>query len=424
MDDSHRLGSDELVLGHDSILHGTRRWPLILLALILCGLIAVTALIVHVKTGPRQPRSGDLLLELGPLPVVEPIILQPVSPEFAVDANLKIPLVKGPNPAAMPFRIGLSGTDADKATDCLAAAIYYEAGNESLFGQMAVAQVVLNRVRHPAFPKTVCGVVFQGSERRTGCQFSFTCDGSMARRQPSLSVWQRLRGISISMLSGGVYAPVGNATHYHANYVLPYWSASMEKVWVEGPHIFYRWAGGWGSPRAFVGHYRGGELGLVKPKPVIDIGVNGLPTEQLPVVPLDAQIVTKAISTGSTTAADQEHGQFILRLDPALDPLQLPLLAQQACGKRDYCKVLGWSDPKTMPKGFPIADEQLASMSFSYLRIKGQGFEKALWNCAIFPRPDKKQCIRERVVVEKPFDPTRLKREQVSPPAPGSDPLP
>ncbi len=416
--DSHRLETDELFLGHESVVKAAKRWPLVLLGVLLCLLIATTALVVHIKTGPRSSRPGDLLLELGPMPAVEPIKLQPVSPEFALDANAKIPLVTGPNPAAQPFSIGQSGTDAERAADCLASTIYYEAGNESLEGQMAVAQVVLNRVRHPAFPNTVCGVVFQGSERRTGCQFSYTCDGSMARRQPSASVWQKLRGIAISMLSGGVFAPVGNATHYHADYVLPYWSSSMEKVWVEGPHIFYRWAGGWGSPRAFVGRYKGGEMGLVKPKPIVPIGVNGLPVAGQPLTPLSDQIVEKAVATGATTAADQERGQFILRLDPALDPLQLPLLAQQACGARDYCKVLGWSDPKTMPKGFPIAEDKLASMSFSYLRIKGQGFEKALWNCAVFPRPDKKQCIRERIVVEKPFvGPKRSKDSEAPSPA-------
>jgi Cell Wall Hydrolase len=399
----HIVHSTELILGNESAVPSIRRGPVIVLGVIMMVVIAAAALVPRLLTNRGAGRYSDLSLELGPLPVVEPFIIRSVSPEVAREANAQIPMIAGLVPPAKPFRIGTSGTDVERAVDCLASTIYYEAGNETLGGQMAVAQVVLNRVRHPAFPKTVCGVVFQGSERRTGCQFSFTCDGSMASRRPSDAVWQRMRGIAISMLSGGVYAPVGNATHYHADYVLPYWSSSLEKVWVEGVHIFYRWAGGWGSPRAFVGRYAGKEQGLIiRPKP-LDIGVNGLPTPGQPVVPLNAKIVEQAVATGATTAADVERGQYILRLDPALDPSQLPILAQQACGARDYCKVLGWSDVKKMPKGFPVPEEQLASMSFSYLRIKGQGFEKALWNCAIFPRTDKKQCIRERVVEEIPL---------------------
>ncbi len=388
------------MLDHASILRSVRRGPLIAIAL-LTLLLMGAAFLVHRAWADQARHSGeDLTLDLGPLPIVEPFAVRPVSAAFAREVNAKMPLTAAPVPAAKPFSIATGLTDAERATDCLAATIYYEAGNETLAGQMAVAQVVLNRVRHPAFPKTVCGVVFQGSERRTGCQFSYTCDGSMISRRPSAATWQRLRLLAASMLGGLVYAPVGNATHYHADYVLPAWSARLEKVWVEGVHIFYRWAGGWGSPRAFVGHYAGGEAGLVKPSPVVT-GLDGLPVEGLPLAPLDTKIVEKAVATGATTASDIERGQYILRLDPALDPAQLPILAQQACGIRDYCKVLGWSDPKLMPTGFPIPEEQLASMSFSYLRIKAQGFEKALWNCAIFPRQDKKQCIRLRVVVDQ-----------------------
>ena len=117
-------------------------------------------------------------------------------------------------------------------------------------GQRAVAQVVLNRVRHPAFPNSICGVVFEGSTRATGCQFTFTCDGSMSYAAvPSL--WHRARKVAEAALSGYVYKPVGYATHYHANYVMPYWAPTLTKSLVAGAHIFYRWPGGWGRPAAF-----------------------------------------------------------------------------------------------------------------------------------------------------------------------------
>ncbi len=391
----------ELILADHHILQEVKRGPMLLifgmLAVVLLGTHFLSQLAFH-----PPKRAGDMTLELGPMPLVEPVTIKPVPPELARTTNAQIPVSAAPIPAAKPFRLGAGGIDAGKAIDCLAATIYYEAANEPLNGQLAVAQVVLNRVRHPAFPKTVCGVVFQGSERKTGCQFSFTCDGSMASRKPSPSMWDRMKGIAATMLAGHVYAPVGNATHYHADYVVPYWSAQMEKVRIEGAHIFYRWAGGWGSPRAFVGRYAGSEQGLTRPRPDAPSSLT-LPALPIETKPLAASVVAKAVATGATTAADIERGQFILRADPALDPAQLPILAQQACGDRDYCKVLAWSDPKKMPKGFPIPEVQLGSMSFSYLRIKAQGFEKPLWNCSIFPRADKKQCIKERVVVEQPL---------------------
>ncbi|MGB3167163.1 MAG: cell wall hydrolase, partial [Alteraurantiacibacter sp.] len=122
--------------------------------------------------------------------------------------------------AAAPLRVRGSDRDHMRAQECMAQAIYYEAASESDAGQRAVAQVVLNRVAHPAYPRTVCGVVYQGSERQTGCQFTFTCDGALARR-PSASGWRRASRIAREALAGVVYAPVGTATHYHTLAVNP-----------------------------------------------------------------------------------------------------------------------------------------------------------------------------------------------------------
>ncbi|WP_240047561.1 cell wall hydrolase [Sphingomonas panacisoli] len=148
--------------------------------------------------------------------------------------------------------------DATRALDCLTQAVYYEAGNQSDDGQRAVAQVVLNRVRDRAFPSSVCGVVYQGSQRTTGCQFTFTCDGSL-NRTPSAAGWARARAVASSALSGAVYAPVGSATFYHANYVSPWWANSMDKVATVGAHIFYRWRAGMERALAFRQPYSGTE---------------------------------------------------------------------------------------------------------------------------------------------------------------------
>jgi spore germination cell wall hydrolase CwlJ-like protein len=188
---------------------------------------------------------------LGIPPQPEPLQFRDVAPQDAVEINAAVPVSTLPNPAARPFAVAFA-TPADRlrAVECLTAAVYYEAAVESTDGQRAVAQVVLNRARHPAYPRTVCGVVFQGQERATGCQFTFTCDGAL-RRTPSASGWARARRVAEEALAGKVYAPVGWATHYHTNWVVPYWSSSLVKLGNVGTHIFYRWEGGWGKPAAF-----------------------------------------------------------------------------------------------------------------------------------------------------------------------------
>lgn len=164
----------------------------------------------------------------------------------------------GTGPAARPLYVDNSGVDRTRALQCLTAAIYYEAASEPDAGQRAVAQVVLNRVAHPAFPKTVCGVVYQGSERSTGCQFSFTCDGSLARR-PMRLFWDRAENVARQALAGYVYSPVGLATHYHTVQVSPYWAPSLHYLGTIGAHRFYSFNGAAGSPATFRFAYQGGE---------------------------------------------------------------------------------------------------------------------------------------------------------------------
>jgi spore germination cell wall hydrolase CwlJ-like protein len=154
--------------------------------------------------------------------------------------------------AAAPFRL----TDGDpgsrrRALRCLTAAAYYEGRSESEEGQRAIVQVVLNRVRHYAYPSTICGVVFQGSDRRIGCQFSFTCDGSLDRRREP-APWRRAEGLAREAIDGSVYAPVGWATHYHRHDVRPAWASSLRALPAIGVHQFYVWQGSAGEANAFV----------------------------------------------------------------------------------------------------------------------------------------------------------------------------
>lgn len=171
--------------------------------------------------------------------------------------NRLVPANPGLVIAAPRFSLSAMGADplaAASALDCMTAAIYFEAATEPITGQRAVAQVILNRLRHPAFPDSVCDVVFEGSERSSGCQFTFTCDGSLGRT-PSPALWSRARLVAGAALGGFVETSVGHATHYHATYVLPYWAPRLEKLTTIGSHIFYQWQGGWARPSAFTDRY-------------------------------------------------------------------------------------------------------------------------------------------------------------------------
>jgi hypothetical protein len=194
------------------------------------------------SAAPGAGATGTTKLPDMPLP--------PEAASFATDASIR---------PARPFSMAIaSPIDRARALQCLTSAIYYEAATEPDAGQQAVAQVILNRVRHPAFPATVCGVVYQGSERTTGCQFSYACDGSMARA-PSRTYWLRAMKVAAAALNGHVFAPVGLATHYHTYAVTPSWNRSLVMTAALGAHFFHRWQGWWGTPAAFSQRYAGNE---------------------------------------------------------------------------------------------------------------------------------------------------------------------
>ena len=250
-------------MGDSITLPGTARlrfWQavatiVVLIALALVGASAHGSYAIP-ETGGNAAR-GSVSVAVPPAP--PPLVVRQVDPQDALRINSEIPLASGPNPPASPFSMAnASATTRDRALECLTQAIYYEAGSESADGQRAVAQVVLNRVRHPAFPASVCGVVYQGSTQPPGCQFTFTCDGSLLR-EPAAALWARSRKIAEKALAGSVFAPVGMATNDHANYVVPVWAPTLLKNAVVGMHYFYRLKGRWSAPAAFTEHYAGSE---------------------------------------------------------------------------------------------------------------------------------------------------------------------
>lgn len=326
------------------------------------------------------------------LPQVEPVKFVELAPQDARAFNATVPFSRLPNPAARPFRYAGSDVDRARATDCLAAAVLYEAGDDAT-GERAVAQVILNRLRHPAFPKTVCGVVFEGSERSTGCQFTFTCDGALTRWKPSEAGWKRAREIAAMALGGSVYRPVGYSTHYHTDWVVPYWQSSLDKVAAVGTHLFFRWSGWWGTPPAFDRRLLAGEPAMA--------ALAGLSPEHGTAAALeqadDAVLAVAPYAGPVPPSLPGDPTTFIVALDPKAQPDSWRALALAACADKPVCMLLGWTDRGLMPVTANVLPNQADAMAFSYLRNRELGLERTLWNCATYKREAKNECMKRQV---------------------------
>ena len=276
-------------------------------ALVLLAAIAVPALAAPDGWGSFAiGDAGEAELRLEPMPFEQAGSSFPGSAFYYLAPDNPVPALdplahwdNEPDPAspvARALRQAGTALDRTRALQCLTAAIYYEAASEPDAGQRAVAQVVLNRVAHPSYPNTVCGVVYQGSERSTGCQFSFTCDGSLAR-VPSRMFWDRAQRVAADALTGLVYAPVGLATHYHTIAVHPYWAPSLNYLGTIGAHRFYSFRGAAGSSGAFRSAYFGAEP-IAAPHPRSAAALAPDPA-------LDPLAVQRAYEAGLKTAAGQ-----------------------------------------------------------------------------------------------------------------------
>jgi len=245
----------------------------------------------------------------------------PTAGQTAEELNELRPFSDLPIRPMKPFVLKAKGEDRARALQCLSEAVYYEAAREPGVGQEAVAQVVLNRVRHPAYPKSICGVVYQGSARATGCQFTFTCDGSL-RWAPEPALWRQARRVAERALEGHVARRVGSATHYHAAYVAPYWAPTLVKMTQVGAHIFYRWTGPWGEPPAFTGRYAGREAYLT---PAILGGLDartqggllapeaqGVPPERKVTLAVAGEVRTYTVADPSASGGERTRVQGVI----------------------------------------------------------------------------------------------------------------
>lgn len=192
---------------------------------------------------PRVPVDPDMKQQSAPAPAT-------VQPGVTVAGKGE---VTGPDqrPKTPAERLNLSGPKRAKAEKCLANAVYFESRSEPVRGQIAVAQVVMNRAFSGFYPNDVCGVVYQNAHRHLACQFTFACDGipDVVNDQES---WSRAQRIARETLDGKLWLPeIAKSTHYHASYVYPYWVRAMKKHSKIGLHNFYRprkWGDGSDAP--------------------------------------------------------------------------------------------------------------------------------------------------------------------------------
>ena len=252
------------------------RW--LLLAAGIAGIIALAMLGPESPERPkRKPPQISVAIDADPVEPA-PLTFQPnIAAADAEAMNAERPDFMGVVVAARPFiapRTIERQADLQRAIECLTQTVYYEAASEPPEGQRAVAQVVLNRVRDPRFPASVCGVVYQGSERSTGCQFTFTCDGALSRR-PDPFLYTRARLVAVAALAGRTEPFVGLATHYHTKQVVPYWRTDLVKLRTIGAHIFYSWKGRERSARGLRSDYSGVEpvVASASLAPALDLGI-------------------------------------------------------------------------------------------------------------------------------------------------------
>lgn len=316
------------------------------------------------------------------MPKVQPPVFANITPDDARVANAAIPFVAGPVLPARRWRFAGSEMERERALTCLTAALWWEAGDDAS-GQRAVAQVVINRVLHPAFPNSICSVVFQGAERTTGCQFTFTCDGALGRR-PSVAAWARARAVAEAAIDGAVDRRVGTATHYHTDWVLPYWSASLDKVTAVGTHLFYRWKGWWGTPAAASDAYAGAER--------VDQRIAWLARPEADLQAVESQ-AADAAAPGEQEGPQTRGSDHVIVLDAKATPESYATRAASLCKDQSVCTVMGWINPDRVPKTTPVTPAMKRSMSFLYRRHTGLGRDQLLWNCMQIARSALSECI-------------------------------
>ncbi len=330
-----------------------------------------------------------------------------LNPKSAWERNAARPFGDRPILAASAFGSTLSGADLYRAEGCLAVAGLYEAG-PSRDDQRPVMQVVLNRVRHPAWPNSVCGVVFQGAARATGCQFSFTCDGSMKRRRYSDQQYQSAKTLAATMLRGATDPRVGWSTHYHTDWVYPYWSDSLDKTAAVKTHVFFRWPGYWGTKAAFTSRPAASEpaIGSIAAYDIWHDGgatqeqlaeaedaageLNGAPGEA---DTFDVAFAQSPVKSAPVPASKTWEKPIVRAITADMKPGRWALDAVELCGNRASCRVVGWSAGKPMPSQFDPESLKRNPPDIVYSQELRNRKQQVYWDCAKWAQAGSSKCL-------------------------------
>lgn len=368
------------------------------LSSVFLGLVGTFAIAVFMLTASEQPARGTQV-RAGADTATAPIsgaMSQQAEQYLSLAAEIDTLSPFDTADYAAPFIFSRAGGDRINAGDCLATAGWYEAGDDPE-SQRSVMQVVLNRVQHPGFPNSVCAVVFQGSERITGCQFSFTCDGSMRRRKPPRAQWARAKMLSERALSGAVDDSVRQATHFHADYVSPWWRWSLIEVGRVGSHIFYRWPGQRGALTR-KGMRTEAEAALT------DLTRGAGPHMVAEAINPGAEISGAALSAMRTPLGEGDGAALagapnpypnreVVHLTSWAQNGRWAMESMKMCSGKSDCRVVGFASAWQADDNSSRAAASMDRPLFVFARDSVSGRDLALWDCARVKRNLARECL-------------------------------
>lgn len=366
------------------------------LATLVLIVVCLAALMGGLSSGQRA--NPALRMAITPAAAEPPRPFDPgatiaLPPGRALVSNASVPpeqAVAHARPYANPM---LVGNALDRAVDCLAAAVWYEAGDH-VAAQRAVAQIVLNRARHPSFPHSICGVVFENAAS-SQCQFPATCAAIINGALPGPAEWARARAVARAAIGGAVEPAVGLATHYHRASLVPVWRDAMVKLGGEDGLLFYRWPGYWGSTAA----YGDNLLSANEPRiaAMVRLSAAHAPTGPAPVAEPGetpghlTERRDEALRLLSPGHSDIRHSandavtRIELLRDTSAEPANDLRRALALCHGRNRCLVYARPGTASRP-----------ALGFLYMTDHRHGPATGWWNCAATPAADRKHCLPSR----------------------------
>jgi hypothetical protein len=372
------------------------------------ALLVVGIVLALVLTGPGNPPAAPRFAAKHgvatrlPTPEVPPTLFADEAPDIARASNAAVPLMPGRPPVANPFHY--VGTVADRAAAeaCLTTAVLYEAGDDharpALRGAGHTQPAAPSRLSQDDLRRGVPGI----RKRRPGASSPSPATARWSGTAGRTPRWKRARETaSAGADSGYVEKPVGYSTHYHTDWVVPYWRSSLDKIAIVRTHLFFRWTGWWGTrARPSAGRLQPSEP--LDPRVArlagIDPALNSPLAEQQAALALPAGLAVPGVPQASLNGnivrlMDESAGQFVVELNAATRPASYAITGFNLCGDKLECMVLGWTSAREIPRSLPVMPFMMRSVAFVYRKSQALGIAQGYWDCRRFPRPLPAQCL-------------------------------